>query len=218
MVLLQKGVAMTRTMVAVLLLSAATSLPLAAQGSPAVVPGQAARMAAFVVADVSLADALRRIDSGSPSWRAALDSVAARGGTIIVAAVRELTGLPDRFARSELAAASPVVAPDSTVGTVLVVVNSALLERLYRAAAAPRAQRDDDLVRILVHEVYGHAVPYLLAGHVRGGCPDPAPGEFTGCAVDRENVVRTELGLGARHGHDLSGLALARYVVVQDPR
>jgi hypothetical protein len=190
----------------------ATSLPLSAQRAPTPPAGHDARMSAFRVADPHLRDALHRIDAGSAAWRTALDSVAARGGVIIVAAVRELAGVPEQFARGELAEASPVVAADSSVSTVLVVVNVELLERMYRTAGAPRRDLQDDIARILVHEVYGHAIPYLLAGHVSGVCADPVDTRSTGCSIERENEVRRELRLGVRRGYDLDGLALARYI------
>lgn len=198
--------------ITVLALSAASALPLAAQRTAAPAPGQDARMNVFVVSDPALAEALRRIDSGSRTWRAALDSVAARGGRVVVATVRELAGVPEQFARAELAEASPVVAADSSVSAVMVVVNSELLDRKYRAVGAPLAERDADLMRILIHEIYGHAVPYLVAGHVRGQCPDPEDPRARGCSINRENVVRAELRLGFRRSYDLGGLALSQYI------
>jgi hypothetical protein len=198
-------------MLAVLALSAGTALPLSAQQT-APPAGQAARMAAFTVADTSIAEALRRIDSGSSSWRTALDSVVAVGGSIVVATLRELRGVPEQFARGELAEATPIVAGDSTLATVFVVVNSELLERTYRLVASPRAERDADLMRILIHEIYGHAVPYLIAGHVRGQCPDPVDPRTRGCSINRENIVRAELRLGFRRSYQLSGLALYYYM------
>jgi hypothetical protein len=186
--------------------------PLAAQRAPA---GQDARMAVFVVQDASVATALRRIDASSRSWRAALDSVAVRGGSIVVATVRELTGVPEQFARAELAEAVPLPAPDSTVSTVMVVVNRELLDRMYAAAGGSRQERDADLMRILIHEIYGHAVPYLVAGHVRGACPDPVERGGRGCSINRENIVRAELRLGFRRSYDMNGLALSSYVILR---
>lgn len=183
--------------------------------------GRSARLAVFTVADARLAAAIGRIEDGSAAWRAALDSVVAAGGAIIVAGVDEVVGVPEPFARAELAAVSPVVQADSAVAVVMVVINTPLLERVYRlAAAGPSAvhPRDlsSDLVRLLVHEIFGHAVPYLLAGHVRGACPDPTAPGLSACSVERENVVRRELGLGTRRGYDLSGLALSRYIAARD--
>jgi hypothetical protein len=191
------------------ILCAAAAMPLTAQRAPA---GQEARAGVFVARDASIAAALRRIDSGSRSWRAALDSVAARGGVIVVATVRELSGVPEQFARYELAEASPIAGPDSTVASVLVVVNRELLDRLYRAAGGRAEERDADLMRILIHEIYGHAVPYLLAGHLSGQCPDPTDPRTRGCSINRENIVRAELRLGFRRSYDIGGLALPRYI------
>jgi len=64
----------------------------------------------------------------------------------------------------------------------------------------------------LVHEIYGHAIPYLLAGDLSGRCADPKRGERASeaCSIQRENAVRAELGLGRRTDYGLSDLALAR--------
>jgi hypothetical protein len=203
-----------RLTIVVLALCGLTAVPLSGQrrSAPA---GQDVRMGVFVVSDVAVAEALLRLDGGSRSWRAALDSVALRGGSIVVATVRELSGVPEQFARAELAETMPVVAADSTVRTVMVVVNRELLDRMYRNAGAPWQERDADLMRILIHEVYGHAVPYLLAGHVRGSCPDPVERGARGCSINRENRVRAELRLGFRRSYDLNGLALSSYVILR---
>ena len=71
---------------------------------------------------------------------------------------------------------------------------------------------EDDLDRILAHEVYGHAFPYLFAGDLSGKCADPAKGQRAedACAIKRENEIRAELRLGKRRGYGLDGLSLAR--------
>jgi hypothetical protein len=69
-----------------------------------------------------------------------------------------------------------------------------------------------DLDRILVHEIYGHAVPYLLAGDLSGRCADPQPQEraVDACSIQRENAVRAQLGLGRRVDYGLGDLNLSR--------
>jgi hypothetical protein len=64
-----------------------------------------------------------------------------------------------------------------------------------------------------VHEVYGHALPYVVVGDVAGRCADPGKDERAtdACAIRRENAVRAELGLGRRSDPGLLSLALARY-------
>jgi hypothetical protein len=95
---------------------------------------------------------------------------------------------------------------------VVVVVNLSLIQRIHNERLTVARELDADLDRILVHEVYGHAIPYLLAGNLSGRCPDPEPGERApdACSIQRENAVRAELGLGRRQDHGLSSLALAR--------
>jgi hypothetical protein len=99
---------------------------------------------------------------------------------------------------------------DEGVDTVVVVINVALLERLYSDATTKDLVAD--LHRIQAHEIYGHAMPYLLAGHLSGKCADPLPGQRAtdACAIRRENAVRSELRLGERRDHGLGSLALKR--------
>ncbi len=112
-----------------------------------------------------------------------------------------------------LAEVAPLAVAGSQVHEVVVVVNLPLLSRLYHAQPSS-SYRDltGDLDRIVIHEVYGHALPYLLAGSLDGRCPDPEPGQRAtdACAIRRENAVRTELGLGVRRDAGLDGLALVR--------
>jgi len=81
-----------------------------------------------------------------------------------------------------------------------------------RPSGSPARDYTGDLERILIHEIYGHAVPWLLAGHVRGRCADPVEGEdpASACSMVRENAVRVEAGFGRRADYALSGLALGR--------
>jgi hypothetical protein len=154
--------------------------------------------------------------SGSAAWRNALAALEATGRRAIVVTpdrvrVRDGTGKPDRaFDRDVIAEVQPLADGDSRVHLVIVVVNVPLLEEMH--AASVRAEFEDDLDRILAHEVYGHAIPYLLAGDVSGKCADPLPGQQAteSCAIKRENVIRNELRLGERREYGLDGLAIAR--------
>ena len=110
-----------------------------------------------------------------------------------------------------LAEAFPVLDNDARIQVVVVVVNLRLVQERHDARVSVRRDFDADLDRIVVHGVYGHAVPYLLAGNLSGRCADPAGGESAteACAIRRENAVRSELGLGRRADRGLYSLALA---------
>jgi len=166
----------------------------------------------------ALRDGLARIWRRSPSWRAALDQLAATDRRVYVltpdqVVVRDAhAGAPSQsFDPAVLAEASPVTDASGRVSAVLVVVNLPLIEALHERRGSLPAELDADLDSVLAHEVYGHAVPLLLAGDLSGRCADPAPGQpaIEACAVRRENVIRSELRLGRRTnaGHD--GLLLA---------
>lgn len=158
---------------------------------------------------------LTRLYAGSVIWRDALRAVAdTRRRAIVVTPdkVRLRDAATDRerpFDEDVLAEVHPVADMWSRVDTVIVVINLPLLERLYSDATMADLERDLD--RIVAHEVYGHAVPYLLAGHLSGKCADPVPGQRAteSCAITRENEIRRELRLGERRSAGLDSLRLA---------
>lgn len=164
----------------------------------------------------SLEASLARLQAGSVTWREALRAVADTGRRAIVVTpdnvrLRDETTHEERpFDEDVLAEVHPVADAWSRVETVIVVINLPLLDRLYSDATDADLARDLD--RIVAHEVYGHAIPYLLAGHLSGKCADPAPRQRAteSCAIKRENEIRRELRLGERRGYGLDGLALAR--------
>ena len=163
-----------------------------------------------------LAKSLSRLYLGSQRWREALDAVANTGRKVVVVTpdkvrVRDENGESETpFDPNVIAEVQPLADDWSRVATVVVVINLPLLDKLYSDASA--ADLENDLDRILAHEVYGHAVPYLLAGHLSGKCADPLPRQKAtdACAIQRENEVRSELRLGQRREYGLNGLAMAR--------
>jgi hypothetical protein len=58
-----------------------------------------------------------------------------------------------------------------------------------------------ELAVVLVHELYGHVLPLIATGVWPTPCPDPGwgrPAAELGCAGERENEIRAELGFPAR--------------------
>ena len=166
----------------------------------------------------TLQASLERIAAGSVLWREAVDALRASGRHALIVTTEQLasgegsSAPPHGLDATLLAEAMPIAGPDARVHAVLVVVNLALLEDSYRSRPLLPVDLDRDLDRVLVHEVYGHALPYLLAGDLTGRCADPRPGQraVEACSIQRENAVRAELGLGRRTEYGLAGLALAR--------
>lgn len=165
-----------------------------------------------------LRDSLDRIHRGSALWRAALDEAYRLGRRILVLTPDQVGAADgsDRVAGGViepgvLAGVAPVADGASRVNTVLVVVNLTLIEQAHAQRNSLPGELQADLDRILIHEVYGHAVPYLIAGHLSGRCADPLPGQrpSDACAIQRENEVRAELRLGRRTDAGLGGLRLA---------
>ena len=170
-----------------------------------------------IVANSSeLTDSLERLHSGSAAWRDAVAALSTTGRRAIVVTpdrvrVRDPKGRGERpFDDDLLAEVQPLADGGGRVQGVVVVVNVPLLDEMH--ATGVRAEFEQDLDRILAHEVYGHAIPYLLAGSLSGRCADPAPGQRAteACAIKRENQIRSELGLGLRREYGLAGLAIAR--------
>lgn len=154
-----------------------------------------------------IAASLERIAAASPSWRGAVEAVAATRRHAIITTSDKIRGAD----LNALAQVQPVAVDGSRVDMVVVMVNLELLQRLSRLpVSAP--DFEDDLDRILAHEVYGHAIPFLLAGTLAGNCADPAVGQsaVASCAVQRENVIRKELRLGQRVEYGRDSLALAQ--------
>ena len=172
----------------------------------------------FITRHAELRAALDRIARGSASWRAALALVAGTGRTAVVATPDEVVvtdaagDARATFDPSEVAAVSPVSNAAGRVTAVLVVVNVDRIQMAHERLSSLPGEFHADLERVLAHEVYGHAVPYLLAGDLSGRCADPAPGTpaAEACAIQRENVIRAELRLGRRTDASLSSLSLAR--------
>lgn len=172
----------------------------------------------FITRHPELRAALERIARGSASWRTALASVAATGRSALVVTPDDVVVADPAgearaaFDRSEVAAVSPVADSEGRVGAVLVVVNVDQIQAAHERLSSLPGEFHADLERVLAHEVYGHAVPYLLSGDLSGRCADPLPGTpaAEACAIQRENVIRAELRLGRRTDGTLSSLSLAR--------
>ncbi|MCC6992211.1 MAG: hypothetical protein IT181_24610 [Acidobacteria bacterium] len=172
----------------------------------------------FITRHPELRAALERIARGSASWRTALASVAATGRSALVVTPEDVVVADPAgearaaFDRSEVAAVSPVADSEGRVGAVLVVVNVDQIQAAHERLSSLPGEFHADLERVLAHEVYGHAVPYLLSGDLSGRCADPLPGTpaAAACAIQRENVIRAELRLGRRTDGTLSSLSLSR--------
>lgn len=175
--------------------------------------------APVLTTDASLHASLQRIFRGSASWREALAAVRPTGRRVLVVRPSDpIVNTPnagtdrDRFDSAGLAEVVPAVDHNSQVRFILVIVNVPLIQRLHDARTSTPRDLEADLDRILVHEIYGHAIPYLLVGSLAGRCADPQDGErpADACSIKRENVVRSELGLGRRTDGGLQSLSLAR--------
>ena len=161
---------------------------------------------------------LERIARGSALWREDLAAVNRTGRRVVLVSTAQVlftnarADVRERFDQSALAEIALPAIDGPNVDVVFVVVNLDLIEQAHAARNSLPAERDADLDRVLVHEIYGHAFPYLLAGNISGRCADPVEGEraVDACSIRRENAVRAELGLGRRTDYGVGGLSLSR--------
>ena len=162
----------------------------------------------MAVSNPTLAASVERLTAESRTFREALAAVAATGRHTMLTTPDQVN-IP--FDRTVLAQGYPISDGESRVDTMVIVVNLELLQKLS-GLSMTAADFEDDLDRIVAHEIYGHAVPVLLAGSLSGNCADPAIGQsaLTSCAVQRENVIRREMRLGQRVEYGRDSLALAR--------
>jgi hypothetical protein len=164
----------------------------------------------------TLQKSLNRLFARSAAWRADVQRIERLGRKAVVVTPRNVrvkdpgNGRVRPFDDGVLAEVQPLAEFETRVDAVVIVVNVEMLERMLGLSTV--REFEDDLDRVLAHEVYGHAFPYLLAGDLSGKCADPQPGQRAkdACAIKRENEIRSELRLGERRDYGLDGLALAR--------
>lgn len=179
-------------------LLAAMPSPVCAQDTPTPI----------VSAHPVLTASVNRLADGSASWREAMNAVRATGRRAVLITPDQFDG---RFDPTTLAQAEPMGQDPSRVDYVLVIVNLDLLQKLSRLPVSAE-EFEEDVDRILAHEVYGHAVPFLLAGSFAAKCADPVIGQsaIASCVIQRENVIRREMRLGQRFEYGRESLAVAR--------
>jgi hypothetical protein len=172
---------------------------------------------AVITNNPTLQQSLNRLFTHSAAWRAAVREVERLGRKAVVVTPKNVrvkdpaNGEVRPFDADVLAEVQPLAENETRVDAVVVVVNIDLLQRMQGQLTTTR-DFEDDLDRVLAHEVYGHAIPYLLAGDLAGKCADPERGQRAteACAIKRENEIRAELRLGERRDSGLNGLTLAR--------
>jgi hypothetical protein len=174
------------------------------------------RSAAILSTQPRLVALVNRLLVRSRTFAREAARVAARGRHITVVARREVpwNALKRdgevRYVDGSAAVALPLSDNDGKVRTFLVVIDYSMLGRLFRKQSLHEQDVETDLTRLLIHEIYGHAMPWLLNGRA-GGCFDPAPGQLpvSACSIRRENRIRKELGLGPRTDFGLDSFAMA---------
>jgi hypothetical protein len=180
-------------------------------------PAPTSSTTAVITNHPDIQQSLNRLYARSAVWRNALAQAERLGRKAVVVTPRNVrvkdpkSGKLRSFDRDVVAEVQPLAEFETRVDAVVVVINVALLERMLGSSDTV-GDFEDDLDRVVAHEVYGHAIPYLLAGDLSGKCADPREGERAedACAIKRENEIRAELKLGERRDYGLNGLAMAR--------
>lgn len=107
------------------------------------------------------------------------------------------------------------------ISGVRVIVTTGDLEAKALLLGYPLEHLVMDLATVLAHEIYAHAVPFWEAETVRfpGPCTDPLPDQapVESCAVQRENVIRREIGVPERTHRGESDLGFVRFLQSHAP-
>jgi hypothetical protein len=172
---------------------------------------------AVITNNPDIQESLNRLYERSATWRRALEQVEKLGRKVVVVTPKNVrvkdpkNGKLRSFDRDVLAEVQPLAEYETRVDAVVVVINVPLLERMLGTTNTV-TDFENDLDLVVAHEVYGHAIPYLLAGDLSGKCADPQAGERPedSCAIKRENEIRAELRVDERRDYSLYGLAMAR--------
>lgn len=172
---------------------------------------------AVITNNPDIQQSLNRLYQRSATWRRAVAEVEKLGRKAVVVTPKHVrvqdpkNGKLRSFDRDVLAEVQPLAEHETRVDAVVVVINVPLLQRMLTATSTV-GDFEDDLDKVVAHEVYGHAIPYLLAGDLSGKCADPQAGQRPedACSIKRENEIRAELRLGERRDYGLHGLAMAR--------
>lgn len=151
----------------------------------------------------------------SPTFKTALTAaMRGRDRAIIIGYEDDLRTQYHRLfpAGDNVARVYPVAATGDVREAVVIALGTGAIEAAAMSLGYDRDLLVGDLALIIGHEIYGHILP-VWSG--QGECSDnPRIGKETvGCAIDRENVIRRDLGVAARPDHatvDLGFICVAR--------
>lgn len=163
-----------------------------------------------------LVAAMALLRASSPTFNRAMDRIEARGRVSV------RVGYPDHldssyqaaYRRDEVVAAIYATGADgwTVPGTVVCGIDVVLFTESVESAALLRGETESrivlDLALVLAHELVGHVVPFVdRRTHTwPTPCRDADLPAGTGCAVERENRVRAELGVARRRSYGSTGL------------
>lgn len=175
------------------------------------------RLGRLTVVDPYLATVALGLAGHSPTFRETLDRLRTARIPVTVGTPEQLARHLPRFARRSSLLATAVAIPRRgarvprgkddprpvALERVLVIVDVEAFRSRY-ASAGTLAALQRDLEIVLAHEMSGHAEAWARSAELHSGCPDPTLAEILGgseaggCAVERENRVRRELGVVER--------------------
>lgn len=149
------------------------------------------------VTDPLLAAGIEAVRAECPSFDGALQRVDASGIPVIVGTAEQLERVLPPEIRTHGGWMGITVAwgrSDGSLRRVAVAIRADGLREIHRSYGNPEAVFSSALEDLLIHEIYGHAVPMVDARLARGVCPDPRPGQHLAesCAGRRELEVRAE--------------------------
>lgn len=171
------------------------------------------------IVDAEIAALVAETTARSPHFAAGLDTIARGETPVIIGRLDQIQSrVPERFRKRPTVAFAHAI-PDPAaydrrhtpgavvpLAEIMVAVDLDHLRRSLDAfGVAERIQAE--LGGTLAHELIGHALGWSRSDDLLRGCDDPGHRELVadphilGCAVERENRVRIELGLRPRRGY-----------------
>ena len=144
-----------------------------------------------------LAERIAQIELKSPKFRAAWQMVQSSGVPIRIGTDADVRDqLPSWYRNNPDHWAGVTVARggEGNLTGAVVALRVDQIQRFADEHAYAEGYLENELDRVLIHEIYGHLVPVVEARDMSKGCPDaPRPGEEKPCVAIREEEIAAEL-------------------------
>lgn len=163
-----------------------------------------AQCSGVLVLDPTLEYRIENLERASPSFGREMALLRDSGFTVIVGNRKQIEHrLPEAVASPPLPGYTRWFTKGDTLASAMVMIDVMSIRRMRNGAISSNRAVQDAIDEALVHEMYGHVMAAAPSRSVRDLCRDPTEaGEKAAqasCALQRENRVRSELGLAVKN-------------------